>query len=375
MGGTEFPFGSIAWTTVLALALGSCDSASERARETGDPTIGGPLSADSVSPSVPSVPSQPPAAPSAKAKSKLEDEAKSVLFAWLRAQNNGQFDAYEATFAKTLVGIKRVGKKEQQFNRAGWLKDRKRMFRKPMNVKVDEIVVRADKEPIAVEFTQTWASGNYKDVGAKRLSLVREGGKLLIAKEEMLDSTPVDAVEIAAEERKKVEEYILAIKPTSIASGSDGLTGSIEQFRDRGEVIYVRESLSRDHHGETTHVYYKNGAPFLIRMTSHTGKGIKNDPKGGVATEVAYSEREYILSKTEVLSAFEKSATYSGDYTQAQQDEFAALEAKPISIAVRNPKHFQPLFRLATFYRTVKAEKQADGSVRREVLTELMRAE
>ena len=52
-------------------------------------------------------------------------EAEALLKAWLAAQNEGDFEAYQALYAKKFEGIKRVGAREFHFDHDGWLEDRK----------------------------------------------------------------------------------------------------------------------------------------------------------------------------------------------------------------------------------------------------------
>lgn len=132
----------------------------------------------------PPAPAAPPAAPAALA----EADVRAFLDAWLRAQNAGDFDAYAACYATDFRGVRRAGKAEKSFDRDGWLADRKRMFASPMKVELADQAVRIDGQRAEVELTQTWASGRFADTGRKRLVVIRQGGALAIAAEEMLSS-------------------------------------------------------------------------------------------------------------------------------------------------------------------------------------------
>lgn len=126
-----------------------------------------------------------PAAPPAPAG---EKQATAFLDTWAAAQNKGDAAAYEALYATAFEGVRRSGKKATTFDRAGWIADRKKMFAKPMQVAVEKPVVTASGDKTVVRFTQTWASGSYRDTGTKELVLVNENGALRIAREEMLTS-------------------------------------------------------------------------------------------------------------------------------------------------------------------------------------------
>lgn len=125
-------------------------------------------------------------------------EARALMQAWLDAQNKGDFAAYQALYAAGFSGIRRSGGRKVSLDRAGWLRDRARMFKKPMVVAASE--VRAG--PLRLDFVQSWQSGSYKDTGRKQLVLTREGGALRIVREEMLESVlagaapPLDAVRL-----------------------------------------------------------------------------------------------------------------------------------------------------------------------------------
>src|SRR5215470_10154804 len=98
-----------------------------------------------------------------------EGDARAVVEKWLAAQNAGDFAAYEKLFAARFTGIRRSGPRTVRFNRAGWMKDRARMFKKPMTVAISDLKVRAAGASAVASFTQTFAQGSYKDAGPKQL--------------------------------------------------------------------------------------------------------------------------------------------------------------------------------------------------------------
>lgn len=122
-----------------------------------------------------------------------EQDVKALLERWTVAQNEGDFAVYEPLYAPRFLGIKRAGERTTQFTRESWLRDRKAMFKKPMQVQALDPVIHAAAGAAEVTFTQRWSSGAYSDVGPKRLLLVREGGELRIAHEEMLHSQQLGA--------------------------------------------------------------------------------------------------------------------------------------------------------------------------------------
>ena len=117
-----------------------------------------------------------------------ESDVRRVLSAWLKAQNEGDFDSYASLYANRFDGIKRAGKKTFQFDRKGWLKDRKGMFNRQMTVTADDAKFFTGPVTAKVRFEQTWSNGKYSDKGPKILQLIREDGALRIFREEMLRS-------------------------------------------------------------------------------------------------------------------------------------------------------------------------------------------
>jgi hypothetical protein len=151
-------------------------------------------------PSAAAAPAEPVAIPDAA--------LKELLSAWLAAQNSGQFDAYEALYATKFYGVKRAGQREVRFDRTGWLNDRQKMFQKPISVEAHEPSFRSSSASAEIEFKQQWSSGKFADSGPKRLLVVREGGKLKIAQEEMMRS---DLVATKSEQRAGDFYFTLAL--------------------------------------------------------------------------------------------------------------------------------------------------------------------
>src|SRR5690349_10149110 len=71
----------------------------------------------------------------------LSGEARSLLDVWLKAQNEGDFDTYQIVYAQRFTGVRRSGPRTVRLDRAGWLKDRKRMFGKPMAVSISGLTI------------------------------------------------------------------------------------------------------------------------------------------------------------------------------------------------------------------------------------------
>jgi ketosteroid isomerase-like protein len=118
----------------------------------------------------------------------LAPEVRRVVDTWLKAQNDGDFAAYSALYAERFTGVRRSGPRTVKLDRAGWLKDRQRMFAKKMTVTIADLKMNAAPTTARVTFQQTWASGTYQDVGEKSLVVVKEKGAARIVQEELLAS-------------------------------------------------------------------------------------------------------------------------------------------------------------------------------------------
>lgn len=126
-----------------------------------------------------------------------EADIRALLGAWTESQNRGDFQAYSALYAERFQGVRRNSDRTRSFDRAGWMKDRERMFRRPIVVAASDVVVNSTQRTADVRFTQRWSSGSYADEGPKRLVLVREGTALKISVEEMLAAQRLDDVDAA----------------------------------------------------------------------------------------------------------------------------------------------------------------------------------
>jgi hypothetical protein len=141
-----------------------------------------------VAPATAASEKQAPSATPTRAVESFEPAGRALLSDWEAAQNKGSLPNYEALYAGRFTGVRRSGPRTRNFDRAGWLKDRARMFGSPMKVHFTQqsAVMAGDKLIVVGE--QTFAQGSYEDRGQKRFVLGREGGTVRIEREEMLSS-------------------------------------------------------------------------------------------------------------------------------------------------------------------------------------------
>lgn len=123
-----------------------------------------------------------------------KSQVTSVVERWRAAQEQNDFEAYSAFYAPTFHGIKRAGNKTSRFDRVGWMKDRREMFRKDMKVSVSDVRIFTGQRSAFATFVQDWSTARFHDVGPKRLEFALFAGKLLITSEEMLESKAATAV-------------------------------------------------------------------------------------------------------------------------------------------------------------------------------------
>jgi hypothetical protein len=117
-----------------------------------------------------------------------EKGVRALLDEWLKAQNEGNFEAYEALYAREATGVRLSGTTKRHFNRAGWLKDRARMFKGKMHVGIEGAIFKVADTYGRISIVQTFQSGRYRDVGGKQIVAVREDGKWAIQREDMISS-------------------------------------------------------------------------------------------------------------------------------------------------------------------------------------------
>jgi ketosteroid isomerase-like protein len=180
----------------------------------------------------------PPAetAPAKEQTAKVE----ALVDEWLRAQNAGDFPAYEAVYAQRFTGVKRVGVRSQRFDREGWMQDRKALFARPFSVRLEGRQVSALGTSAIVEFQQTWSSASFRDVGRKQLVLALEGSAFRIASEEMKESS-TDAAPDTSGAPNPREFAFVALAPGPLLI----LSADVDQNAVAGQLKYVTDELAR----------------------------------------------------------------------------------------------------------------------------------
>jgi ketosteroid isomerase-like protein len=115
-------------------------------------------------------------------------QVQELMDRWLAAQNESDFSAYSALYGEDFGGVRRSGKRAVRLDRAGWLEDRRRMFKNTMTVTIRDVEIAVGPKGARVHFTQEWASGKYHDIGPKVIVVKKTAHGLRIVREEMLSS-------------------------------------------------------------------------------------------------------------------------------------------------------------------------------------------
>jgi len=142
----------------------------------------------------------------AEPKPVIDDtEARALLTRWLDAQNKGDFATYEKLYATRAYGEKRAGPRLYKFDRKGWLKDRQRMFARPMSVGAENVQTKAGIGTTTLSFEQTFSQASFQDRGQKRITLVRERGEARISTELMLAS------QVSTEDTRAADDFFFVV--------------------------------------------------------------------------------------------------------------------------------------------------------------------
>ena len=239
----------------------------------------------------------------------LKDGARSTLDRWLDAQNSGNFDAYQSLYAREFVGVKRSRTRTTSFDRAGWLEDRERMFKKRMTVQATNVRVLAKTKSALVVFTQRWASGSYADVGPKHLVLRRLPAGWRIVREELFASNrdATGGVDVAAFQRFA---FVLDGEVVVSTDPDDGwASGPAKQDGKVGKNFVLRSKRPVDLKKLPAELVALKGAPLHL----FDGTGARCDAKLG-----AFLLRGRVISGTDAEGDFDD----AGDGGWAMSNHF-----------------------------------------------------
>lgn len=212
------------------------------------------------------------------------EAAQALVDRWLAAQNAGDFAAYEATYAPRFFGIKRAGPRTARFDRAGWMKDRRRMFQQPMTVSAADVRVTPGPGTARVVFTQTWSSGDFTDTGPKQLVLDLVDGRPLITREEMLQSTVLGPAPRAADDLGV--HHVRVLDAPYVVLGPPVPTDAAPELITRGRPFAVKARAPDDPSkiGQPVALYGPNGRRCTGRIAELVVLGLVIPHFGAVQT-------------------------------------------------------------------------------------------
>lgn len=120
-------------------------------------------------------------------KSSITKEAvQELINRWEKAQDTRSFDDYKACYATAFSGIKRTKTgSENEMNYAEWLKDREKMAKNIIDVRVENLNISIESDTATAQFTQHWKSANYQDTGQKTMRIKMFDGAAKIVYEDL----------------------------------------------------------------------------------------------------------------------------------------------------------------------------------------------
>lgn len=109
--------------------------------------------------------------------------------------------SYGELYAHDFTGVKRVGDRASEMDRAAWLKDRRELSLKTPRVDISDLRFFAKDDLVIAEFRQKWSTDTFADEGTKVLTLRKRNGSWEIVREAMLASRV-----LSPEERARAPE-------------------------------------------------------------------------------------------------------------------------------------------------------------------------
>lgn len=134
-----------------------------------------------------------PATAAPKLPSLTEQSVRALFQRWIASQNSRDFAAYSALYADEFVGYRTtVSGRTTRLDHGAWLRDRAKMFPNFISLAVTGERIRIDGETAVVNFTQTWRSARYCDIGDKELTVQIIDGQAKIRSEVLKNSVPCE---------------------------------------------------------------------------------------------------------------------------------------------------------------------------------------
>lgn len=262
-----------------------------------------------------------------------EADVRALVDAWAAAQNAGEFARYESLYARRFSGVKRAGPRSRAFDRDGWMRDRRGMFGSAQRVTVRDLAIDLAGRSALVRFTQEYASGEFRDVGEKRLAVVLEEGAVRIAREEMVASVLVPATDAGAVPTLAPGRLM----PVVMAGGAPWVVidaspraefaAGLPAFVDRGNVVVTRKDIDASSVPEAARAL----AGRAVQLYTATGPGCR-----GTIRELSVIRRVDVHFGTE-QEWFDGDGGLRGDPTLLAQQAWELGEAGALLAARIDP--------------------------------------
>jgi hypothetical protein len=213
----------------------------------------------------------------------VEKRARALLDSWLAAQNDNELGKYQALYSIRFSGTRRLGKREVSYDRKGWLEERGKDFRRHLEVGAERVRVRVIGNSAVIRFHQKRVTRKHKEVGPKRMIVIRESGGMRIASEAMLRPRPARSETETGVNPRRFMFVIRAGGPRLVlsaaadpewASGAPFLLSRAEVAAAgrKADIEAIPETL-REMRGQRVHLFStgglacsgKVGTPILVR--------------------------------------------------------------------------------------------------------------
>jgi hypothetical protein len=121
------------------------------------------------------------------ARAELQDDARPTFDAWLRYQNEGDFEAYDALYWKAK-GFRHGQSGKSIAEDAAWVKERRRLLSRKMTVRADDLAVGVLPRGTQYTFTERWwLPGAVVHVAKKELFFLKTPAGYRITREDLYE--------------------------------------------------------------------------------------------------------------------------------------------------------------------------------------------
>ncbi|MBN2717342.1 MAG: nuclear transport factor 2 family protein [Deltaproteobacteria bacterium] len=140
-----------------------------------------------------------------------ELSVQELLHRWIDAQNKLNFDAYAALYTTRFDGIDESGDVTVRYVREQWLNRAEMLFKKSAQLTVDETSIHLFVGGAEISLVEHMSFADTTHAGRRQLLIVAEDGRLKIAREKLLPTTPLPDTGEKNEKHKILEEFFFVL--------------------------------------------------------------------------------------------------------------------------------------------------------------------